>query len=102
MMSMESNAPMRAARPSEAQAAADRLIRELTAGLQPGEAANVVAILAGRAAAELHRLAKGQATEAKGSPDWGAWAALQNTARKLVLDASSARDGAARLSDRPR
>ena len=97
---MERDASARAARPNQTQAEADRLIRALTADLAPNEAVHAVAILASRAAAELHRLAKEQATETKGTPQWGSWAALQNAARKLVLDASSARDGAARLSDR--
>jgi hypothetical protein len=99
---VESDAPTRAARPNDTQAEADRLIRELAADLAPDEAVYVVAVLASRAAAELHRVAKGQATDTKGSPAWGSWAALQNAARKLVLDASSARDGAARLSGRDR
>ena len=99
---MERETPAPAARPSDTQAEADRLIRELAADLDPTEAAYAVTVLANRAAAELHRLAKARATETKGTRDWGAWAALQNAARKLVLDASAARDGAARLAGRSR
>lgn len=86
----------------DVQAEADRLIKGLQ--VEPGTEAAVyaVAVLANRAAAELHRLAKGEATARKGTPEWGAWAALQNSARKLVLDSSTARDGAARLAGRPR
>jgi len=96
------NEPSRASRPSDAQAEADRLIRDLAAGLEPSEAVYVVSVLASRAAAELHRLAKFQADATRGTPEWGSWAALQNGARKLVLDAASTRDGAARSSGRSR
>ena len=61
------------------------------------QAVYVVAVLANRSAAELHRLANAQATATKGEPSWGNWASLQNAARRLVLDATSARDGAAKL-----
>src|SRR5215217_67928 len=88
------------AAPSDAQATVDRLIRELQAGLDAEQATYVVAVLASRSAAELHRLAKAQATATKGEPAWGGWASLQNAARRLVLDAASARDGAARLAGR--
>ena len=101
-MGVDSDAPARAARPNDTQAEADRLIRQLAADLEPTEAVHVVAVLASRAAAELHRLAKAQADATRGTPEWGSWAALQNAARKLVLDAASARDGAARLAGRPR
>ena len=90
----------RPARPSDAQAEVDRLIRTLAADLDPSESVFMVAMLASRAAAELHRLARAQAADTKGTPEWGSWAALQNTARKLVLDAASARDGAAKLANR--
>ena len=62
----------------------------------------MVAVLANRSAAELHRLAKAQATATKGEPAWGSWASLQNAARRLVLDATSAREGAAKLAGRQR
>src|SRR4051812_27024825 len=88
--------------PTDAQAAADRLIRELQAGLDPEQAVYVVAVLASRSAAELHRLTKAQATATKGEPAWGSWASLQNAARRLVLDAASARDGAAKLAGHQR
>jgi hypothetical protein len=87
---------------SDAQAEADQLIRGFEADLDPTESAYAVAVLASRAATELHRLARARATETKGTPEWGSWAALQNAARKLVLDAASARDGAAKLTGRTR
>lgn len=90
--------------PKEAnpQAAVDQLIRELLADLGPEQAVYVAAVLAARSSAELHRIAKVQATAAKGGPDWGTWAALQNGARRLVLDAAPARESAARLAGQPR
>lgn len=88
--------------PADAQAVADRLIRDLHAGLSPEDAVYMVAVLANRSAAELHRLAKVQSTVTKGTPAWGAWASLQNGARRLVLDATSAREGAASLAGRKR
>ena len=95
--------PIRPATPGgDVQAEADRLIKSLEAELGAEAAVYAVAVLANRAAAELHRLAKGEATSRKGTPEWGTWAALQNSARKLVLDSSTARDGAARLAGRPR
>lgn len=88
--------------PAEAQATVDSLIRDLTRSLDPEQAVYVVSVLASRSAAELHRLAKAQATATKGEPAWGSWASLQNAARRLVLDATSARDGAAKLAGRQR
>lgn len=88
--------------PADAQARVDALIRELQRGLDADQAVYMVALLANRSAAELHRLAKVQATATKGEPSWGSWASLQNAARRLVLDATSARDGAARLAGRQR
>jgi hypothetical protein len=84
------------------QAVVDQMIRELLAGLEPEQAAYMAAVLAARSSAEMHRIAKVQATAAKGGPDWGTWAALQNGARRLVLDAAPARESAARLAGRPR
>jgi hypothetical protein len=90
------------AAPADAQARVDRLIRELQQGLEEEQAVYMVAVLANRSAAELHRLAKAQATATKGGPAWGSWASLQNAARRLVLDATSAREGAAKLAGRQR
>ena len=88
--------------PADAQAVVDQVIRDLLAGLNPEQAAYMTSVLAARSAAELHRIGKTQATAAKGGPDWGTWAALQNGARRLVLDAAPARESAARLAGRPR
>ena len=94
--------PRPAAPGGDVQAEADRLIRALQAELGAEAAVYAVAVLASRAAAELRGLAKGEATARKGTPEWGIWAALQNAARKLIRDSSTARDGAARLAGRPR
>ena len=88
--------------PADAQARVDTLIRELQHGLDVDQAVYMIAVLANRSSAELHRLAKAQATATKGEPAWGSWASLQNAARRLVLDATSARDGAAKLAGRQR
>jgi hypothetical protein len=88
--------------PTDAQAQVDRLIRQLQEGLDVDQAIYMVALLANRAAAELHRQAKSKATATKGEPSWGTWASLQNAARRLVLDATSAREGAAKLAGRQR
>jgi hypothetical protein len=90
------------AAPADAQAVADRLIQQIQAGLDPAQAVYVVAVLANRSATELHKLARAQATATKGETAWGGWASLQNAARRLVLDAASARDGAAKLAGRQR
>ena len=88
--------------PADAQARVDGLIRELQSGLDPDQAIYMVAVLANRSASELHKLARAQATATKGEAAWGGWASLQNAARRLVLDAASARDGAAKLAGRQR
>src|SRR5688500_12390202 len=88
--------------PADAQARVDALIREIQAGLEAEQAVYLVAVLANRSAAELHRLAQSRATATKGEPAWGSWASLQNAARRLVLDATSARDAAAKLAGRAR
>lgn len=86
----------------DVQAEADRLVRELSAGLGPDDAAYAVAVIANRAASELHRLAKAEATARRGSPEWGSWAGAQNAARSLVLQSSTARDLVAKLTGRKR
>jgi hypothetical protein len=86
----------------DVQVDVDDLIKGLSAELGPEQAAYVVAVVANRAAAELHRLARAQATAQKGTPEWGTWAALQNAARNLVLQSSTARDVAAKLAGRGR
>jgi hypothetical protein len=80
----------------------DRLITELLAGLPEEEAVYVAAVLANRAATELHKRARAAASQRKGQAAWGAWAGLQNAARGLVLQSSTCRDSAAALTGRSR
>jgi hypothetical protein len=84
------------------QAEAERHVADLVAGLGTDEAALALAVLANRVAARLHSLARAEAAARKGQPDWPAWAQLQNAARNLVLQASTGRDLARRLSGQQR
>jgi hypothetical protein len=52
----------------------------------------LLVLLLHRAAVELNKSARARSTQLKGTPDWGAWAGLQNTTRGLVLQASTCRD----------
>ncbi len=84
------------------QAEADAYLKSLGDGASPEETAYAVAVVLNRAAAELHRLARSEATARRGGQDWGAWAALQNAARGLVLQSSTARELAAKPTGRTR
>ena len=79
-------------------AAADALLQQLVDGLTPEEAAQALAVLLNRAVARLHSLARSEAAARKGQPEWPTWAQLQNASRAMVLQASTCRDLAARLS----
>ncbi len=70
-------------------------IVRLTTLVPPGEAAVILAAIAHRAGNELHRLARSQANVHRGTPVWGPWAALANTARDAVLKMAALRRGAA-------
>lgn len=82
----------------EIQREVSEFIRARVQGLSPEESALIVAVIASQATAELHRLARAEATQRKGTPQWGAWASLQNAARAAVLQASTCRDVAAKLA----
>ncbi len=88
--------------PRDYQAEADAFLASSTADLPPSDAALVLAVVANRAASRLHNLARGESTACKGTPAWPSWAALQNAARNVVLQASTCRDLAARLAGRRR
>ena len=75
----------------------ERVLSELLAGLSEEEAVYVAALLAHRAATELHKRARQAAGQRKGQASWASWAALQNAARGLVLQSSTCRDGAAAI-----
>jgi hypothetical protein len=79
----------------------ERVLASLLEGLAPEEAARTLAQLVNRAAARLHTLSRAEAAARKDQPDWPQWAQLQNAARALVLQASTARELATRLPSRP-
>lgn len=84
------------------QAQADRLLDDLAGALNQQERALALAVVANRAASRLHNLARAGAAEHKDTAAWPAWAKLQNAARGLVLQASTARDMAAAVVGRRR
>lgn len=81
---------------------ADAFLAELTKETEPAEAALALAVLINRAATRLHNVGRAEAQARKGQADWASWAALQNAARAVVLQASTCRDLAARLTGRRR
>ena len=83
------------------QADADAIITSLLDAASPGspeDSALTLAVLVNRAVARLHTLARTEAAARKEQPDWPTWAQLQNASRSLVLQASTCRDLAARLT----
>ncbi len=88
--------------PRDYQAEADGYLARAVDDLPPEEAALALSVFLNRAATRLHNVARGQAAERKGQPEWPAWAALQNATRNAVLQASTCRDLAARLIGRRR
>ena len=78
------------------------MIAALLERLGPEESALTLAVLVNRAVARLHTLARTEAAARKEQPDWPTWAQLQNASRSLVLQASTCRDLATRLSEGPR
>ena len=66
------------------------------------EQALALSVLANRVATRLHNLARAESAATKGAAEWPSWAALQNATRNLVLQASTCRDLAAKLSGRRR
>ncbi len=69
-----------------------------TADLPPEQAAYVLAAVANRAAAALHKLAREGAEGKKGQPDWGRWARLQNASRDAVLRTATSREIAGEIA----
>ena len=84
------------------QAEADATLDNFLAGLGPAEAALALAVLVNRAVARLHGLARGEAGARKDQSDWPLWAQLQNASRTMVLQASTCRDLALKLTGRRR
>jgi hypothetical protein len=74
--------------PPEAEAALEAI-----AAVEPAtERARMLANTINRAVAQLHRLARDQASARKGESDWGTWAKLVNASRQAVLQAATCRD----------
>ena len=81
------------------QAQADALLASFADGLSPDAAALALAVLVNRGVTRLHGLARAEAAARKDQPEWPRWAQLQNASRSLVLQASTCRDLAQRLTD---
>lgn len=64
----------------------------------PEQASALLANIANRVVAELHKLARAQANQQKGTPQWGRWAALVNASRDAVLKLSMCRETAGELA----
>jgi hypothetical protein len=69
----------------------EQLIRELAA--QPADRAVVdLTSVANRSIIELNKVARQEASNRRGQPEWGAWARLANAARSGVLQIAAVRD----------
>lgn len=77
----------------------EQQIRELAVSSPETAAADLTAV-AQRAIIELNRVAKQQATERRGRPEWGHWARLANAVRGSILQVATVRD-AIKLLPRP-
>jgi hypothetical protein len=69
----------------------ERDIRSLAAN-EPEQAVAELTAVANRVIIELNKIARGQAAERRGQPDWGAWARLANAVRGTVLQVATIRD----------
>ena len=68
------------------------LLAQARAEIGTDQDTELLVLLLHRTAVELNKSARANTTSAKGTPEWGAWAGLQNTTRGLVLQASTCRD----------
>lgn len=75
----------------------DTLLKGMAAELPPAAAAMMLANVANRATAVLHKLAREQGNATKGQPNWGRWASLTNVSRDAVLRTATCRDTATQL-----
>ena len=71
---------------------ANRLLNDARAQAGSEHDVELLVLLLHRTAVELNKSARANAASSKGTPEWGAWAGLQNTTRGLVLQASTCRD----------
>ena len=69
----------------------DEMIRRLAGGA-PDRAIQDLTAVANRAVIELHKIAREQARDRRGAPDWGKWAKVANAARSGVLQVAAIRD----------
>ena len=75
----------------------DAIIRQ--AGNRADAAGAVeLALVANRAVSELHKVARKIANENRGTPNWGRWASLVNSARDAVLRTATCRKTASQLA----
>lgn len=72
-------------------------IRGVSAAERPEEAALTLAAIANRAIAELNKMARAEANNRRGQPDWGSWAGMSNAARDAVLKLATCRKIATEL-----
>ena len=61
------------------------ILAEARSAVSSDDDPELLVLLLHRAAVELNKSARARSTKLKGTPDWGAWAGLQNTTRGLVL-----------------
>lgn len=73
-------------------------IKRATENPNRAEAAILLAAIANRAAAALHQLARSEASQRKGQPDWGRWASLTNVSRDAVLRTATCRQTATQIA----
>ena len=64
----------------------------------PERAALTLAAIATRSVAELNKLARARSIERRGTPAWGSWAGLANSARDAVLRVATCRKAATELA----
>lgn len=76
----------------------EQAIQTALQSTSPEQASALLANMANRIVAELHKLARAQAAQQKGRPQWGRWAALANASRDAVLKLSMCRETAAELA----
>ncbi|MBI2321042.1 MAG: hypothetical protein HYU88_02840 [Chloroflexi bacterium] len=76
----------------------EQAIQTVLRSESPEHASALLANMANRVVAELHKLARTQANEQRGKPQWGRWAALVNASRDAVLKLSMCRETAAELA----
>ena len=76
----------------------ENAIRAVALTDRPEVAALTLAAIAHRAIVELNKLARAEAVGRRGTPEWGTWAGLANSARDAVLRVSTCRKSAGELA----